>query len=196
MFWQITWFEIRFWLRSWMLWAFIFVIGLLICGFISSDDVVADLGLSSIHRNAPFAIATYYSLVGVFTLLMTAIFVNSAALRDFIYNTHQIIFSTSLHRRDLLLGRFLGAAVISLIPMLGVSLGILLANYMPWANTEHWGAVSWTAHLKGLLLFALPDTFLTAAILFPVAAVWRRDVASFIAAIILFTGRSVTGQLF
>src|SRR5262245_44293977 len=196
MFCQIAWFEIRFWLRSWILWAFIFVISLLICGFISSDDVIADLGLSSIHRNAPFAIATYYSLVGVFTLLMTAIFVNSAALRYFSYNTHQIIFSTPLRRRDLLLGRFLGATVISLIPMLGVSLGVLLAKYMPWSNRELWGVVSWTAHLKAILLFALPDTFLTAATLFAVAAVLRRDVASFIAAIILFTGRSVTGQLF
>ena len=196
MFWQIAWFEIRFWLRSWMLWIFLLVISLLICGFISSDDVMADLSLSGVHRNAPFAIATYYGIAAVFTLLMTAIFINAAALRDFSFNTHQIIFSTPLHRRDLLLGRFFGATAISLIPMLGVSLGILLARYMPWTNAEHWGSASLTAHLKGILLFALPDTFLTAAILFAVAAVWRRDIASFIAAILLFTGRSVTGQLF
>jgi ABC-2 type transport system permease protein len=196
MFWQIAWFEIRFWLRSWMLWIFLFVIALLICGFISSDDAITDLGLSGVDRNAPFAVATYYSITAVFTLLMTAIFINAAALRDFSYNTHQIIFSTPLHRRDLLLGRFFGATVISLIPMLGVSLGILLARYMRWANAEHWGPASVTAHLKPILLFALPNTFLTAAILFAVAAIWRRDIASFIAAILLFTARSVTGQLF
>ena len=137
MLWHIAWFELRSWLRSWMLWIFFLLIGAVICSFVSSDEIVAELGLSNIYRNAPFAIATYYSIMGVFTLLMTAIFVNSAALRDFSYNTHQIIFSLPLRRRDLLLGRFLGATLISLIPMLGVSLGILAARYMPWTDAEH-----------------------------------------------------------
>jgi hypothetical protein len=47
--------------------------------------------------------------------------------------------------------------------MLGVSLGILLAKYIFWADAERWEAVSWTAHSKGILLFALPDTFFAAA---------------------------------
>jgi hypothetical protein len=79
--------------------------------------------------------------------------------------------------------------------MLGVSLGILLGKYLPWADRERWEAVSGTAHLKGILLFALPDTFFTAAIFFAVAVVWRRDIACFIAAILLVIGRAVTAQL-
>ena len=195
MFWHIAWFEIRFWLRSWMLWAFLFVISLLIFGSVSSDEVMVELSLSNIYRNAPFAIASFYAAMGVFALLMTAVFVNFAALRDFSYNTHQMTFSTPVRRRDLLLGRFFGATLISLIPMLGVSLGILLAKYMPWADRERWEAVNWNAHLKSILLFALPDTFFTAAILFAVAVVWRREIACFIAAILLLAGRAVTAQL-
>ena len=91
--------------------------------------------------------------IGVFALLMTAVFVNFAALRDFSYNTHQMMFSTPIRRRDFLFGRFLGATVVSAIPMLGVSFAILLAKYMPWADGERWEAVNWTAHLKGILLF-------------------------------------------
>jgi ABC-2 type transport system permease protein len=192
MLWRIAWFEIRFWLRSWMLWVFLFVIGMLIFGAISSDEVMAELNLSNIYRNAPFAIAWFYAAMGVFALLMTAVFVNFAALRDFSYNTHQMMFSTPIRRRDFLLGRFLGATLVSAVPMLGVSLGILLAKYMPWADRERWEAVSWTAHLKGILLFALPDTFFTAAVLFAAAVVWRRDIASFIAGILLLAGRAVT----
>ena len=195
MLWHIAWFEIRFWLRAWMLWAFLFVISLLIFGSVSSDEVMVELSLSNIYRNAPFAIAFWYAAMGVFALLMIAAFVNFAALRDFSYNTQQMMFSTPVGRRDLLLGRFFGATLISLIPMLGVSLGILLAKYMPWADRERWEAVIWTAHLKSILLFALPDTFFTAAILFAVAVIWRREIASFIAAILLLAGRAVTAQL-
>jgi ABC-2 type transport system permease protein len=196
MFRPIAWFEIRFWLRSWMLWIFLFIIGLLICGAIGSDDLMADFNLSNTYRNAPFAIAFHYSGMGVFTLLMTTVFVNFAALRDFSYNTNQIVFSTPVRRRDLLLGRFFGATLISVIPMLGVSLGILLAKYMPWVDREQWEAVSWTAHLKGILLFALPDTFVTAAICFAVAVAWRREIASFIAVILLVAARALTLGLF
>jgi ABC-2 type transport system permease protein len=195
MLWHIAWFEIRFWLRCWMLWIFLFVVGLLIFGAISSDEVMAELNLSNIYRNAPFAIASFYAAMGVFALLMTAVFVNFAALRDFSCNTHQMMFSTPVRRRDFLLGRFLGATLVSAIPMLGVSLGILLAKYMPWADRERWEAVIWTAHLKGILLFALPDTFFTAAILFAAAVVWRRDIAPFVAAILLLAGRAVTLSL-
>ena len=192
MLWRIAWFEIRFWLRSWMLWIFLFVVGLLIFGAIGSDEVMAELNLSNIYRNAPFTIASFYAAIGVFALLMTAVFVNFAALRDFSCDTHQMMFSTPVRRRDFLLGRSLGATLVSAMPMLGVSLGILLAKYMPWADRERWEAVIWTAHLKGILLFALPDTFFTAAILFAAAVVWRRDIAPFVAAILLLAGRAVT----
>src|ERR1700683_1970966 len=192
---RIAWFEIRFWLRSWMLWIFLFVVGLLIFAAIGSDEVMAELNLSNIYRNAPFTIASFYAAMGVFALLMTAVFVNFAALRDFSYNTHQMMFSTPVRRRDFLWGRFLGATLVSAIPMCGVSLGMLLAKYMPWADRERWEAVIWTAHWKGILLFALPDTFFTAAILFAAAVVWRRDIAPFVAAILLLAGRAVALSL-
>jgi phage-related holin len=174
-----------------MLWIFLFVVGLLIFAAIGSDEVMAELSLSNIYRNAPFTIASFYAAMGVFALLMTAVFVNFAALRDFSCNTYQIMFSTPIRRRDFLLGRFLGATLVSSIPMLGVSLGILLAKYMPWADRERWEAVIWTAHFKAILLFALPDTFFTAAILFAAAVMWRRDIAPFVAAILLMAGRAV-----
>jgi ABC-2 type transport system permease protein len=192
MFWDIAWFEIRYWLRSWMLWIFLLVVGLVIGGVVSSDQMVAGFSLSNIYRNAPYAITFFYAAVGVLALLMTISFVNFAALRDFRYTTHQMIFSTPVRRRDLLLGRFFGATLISAVPMLGISLGILLAKRMPWVDAERWEAVNWSAHLKGILIFALPDTFLTAAILFAVAVVWRKEIASFVAVILLLTVRAVS----
>src|ERR1017187_3961551 len=196
MFLHIAWFEIRYWLRSWMLWIFTLITAAMFFGAVSSDHITIGEALSNTYRNAPYVIENYYAIVGLFALLMVTAFVNSAAARDFSHNTYQIIFITPLRRRDFLLGRFLGATLVSVIPMLGVSLGILLAKYLPWADAERWEAVSWIAHWKGILLFALPDTFFTAAILFAVAVVWRRDIASFIAAILLFLGRAVSGQLF
>jgi ABC-2 type transport system permease protein len=186
----IAWFEIRFWLRSWLLWTFLFGIGLMT--FLASAYQIGFINnVSATYRNAPFAIENRYALMGVFALLMTTVFVNSAALRDFSYNTHPIIFSTPVRRRDLLLGRFFGATFVALIPMLGVSIGILLAKYTPWTDPSRWMAVDWTAHLQGILLFALPNTFFMASVLFAVAVWSRRESISFIAAFLLFMGFAV-----
>ena len=127
---HIAWFEIRYWLRSWMLWIFTFIIAALIFGAVSTDNVQIGGALSNTFRNAPYVIENYYAIVGLLTLLMVTAFVNSAAARDFSHNTYQIIFSTPIRRHDFLLGRFLGATLASVIPMLGVS-----ALGSCWRNT-------------------------------------------------------------
>lgn len=192
MFLKIAWFEIRYWLRSWMLWGFLLVVSVLICGVLSFNETLVEFGLSNIYRNAPFTIASLYVSMSIFSVLTTIAFVNFAALRDFSYNSHQIIFSTPVRRRDLLLGRFLGATLVSVIPMLGVSVGVLLAKHLPFTDNNYWTTVNWTAHFNSILIFVLPNTFFTAAIFFAVAVTWRREIACFIAAIFLVMGRAAT----
>ena len=191
MFLHIAWFEIRYWLRSWMLWIFTVIIAALIFGAVSSDHVTVGEQLGNAYKNAPYVIENYYSLIGLLTLLMVTAFVNSAAARDFSHNTYQIIFTTPLPRRDFLLGRFFGATLVSVIPMLGVSVGILLAKYMPWVEPQRWEQVIWSAHLKGIFVFAVPNAFFMAAILFTIAVLARNEIVSFVGALVLLTGYGV-----
>ena len=195
MFLHIAWFEIRYWLRSWMLWIFTLIIAALFFGAVSSDHVTIGEALSNTYRNAPFVIENYYAMVGLLALLMVTAFVNSAAARDFSHNTYQIIFTTPLRRRDFLLGRFFGATLVSVIPMLGVSIGILLARYMPWVEPERFERVIWSAHLKGILVFAVPNAFFMAAILFTIAVLARNEIVSFVGALLLLTGYGVSAAL-
>jgi ABC-2 type transport system permease protein len=188
-------FEVRYWLKSWMLWIFLLIIGALVFGAASTDHITLGESLSNTFRNSPYNVQTYYSFIGLFTMIMAAAFINSAAARDFSFNTYQIIFSTPLKRSDFLLGRFLGAAFVSMIPMLGVSLGFLLAKYMPWVEPERWGPVVWNAHLNGIFLFALPNAFTIAAILFAVAVLGRNEIISFVASLVLLAGYGVSDYL-
>src|SRR5215467_4293925 len=188
-------FEVRYWLKSWMLWIFLLIIGALVFGAASTDNITLGDALSNTFRNSPFNVQTYYSFIGLFTMIMAAAFINSAAARDFTFNTYQIIFSTPLKRSDFLLGRFLGAAFVSMIPMLGVSLGFLLAKYMPWVEPERWGPVVWKAHLDSLFLFAIPNAFIIAAILFAVAVLGRSEIVSFVASLVLLAGYGVSDYL-
>ncbi len=188
-------FELRFWLRGWMVWIFLLVIGAMIFGATSSDMVQVGGALGNTRRNAPFVIQNFYAITSVLTLLMTTAFMNSAAICDFQYNTSQIIFSLPVKKSGYLLGRFLGASVPAMIPALGVTAGVLLARYMPWVDAQRFGGVYWDAHSKGVLLFAVPNTLFVAAILFAVAARFRSTTISFIAALLLLVGFGVTEAL-
>jgi len=188
-------FEIRYWLRSWMLWIFTLVIAAAVLGAVSSDHVTVGESIGNTMRNAPFAIQNFYAVVSLLTLLMAAAFANGAAVRDFTCNTHQIIFSTPLRKSVFLARRFLGAMVISVIPMLGVSIGVLLAKYMPWVDADRFGPVYASAHVQSLLVFAIPNAFFMAAVLFAVAVLTRSEIVPFAAALALLTGDVVADNL-
>ena len=185
---QIAWFEIRFWLRSWMLWIFFLSVSLLVFLASNADQISLGSSISNTYRNAPFVIENRYAFLCLFGLLMSTAFVNFAALRDFQHHTFPIIFSTPMHRRDFLLGRFFGTTLVAVIPMLGVSVGILAAKYMPWTDPTRWEAIHWAAHANGILVFALPNTIFVVSILFAVAVLARSEAMSFIAAFVLFLG--------
>ena len=188
-------FEIRYWLRSWMLWIFLLIMTALFFFATATDYVTLGEALSNTYRNSPYNIENFYSFSAFFMMLMAVAFVNSAAARDFSYNTYQIVFSAPLKKFDFLLGRFLGAVLVSTIPMLGVSIGILLAKHMPWIEPDRWEPVVWKAHLDGILVLALPNAFIMAAILFAVAVLARNEIVSFIAALLFLAGYGVSDAL-
>ena len=188
-------FELRFWLRGMMLWVFFFIIGTLVFAATSTDKVTLGSSLENTFRNAPFVVQNFYSIMGVFTLMMTTAFVNSAASREFAYNTHQLLFTAPIRKRDYLLGRFLGSAAVAVIPFLGISAGILLSAVMPWNDAERWGPVVAAAHWKSILVFAIPNTLFCGAIVFTIAILTRSTATSFIGSLLLLTGYGVSEVL-
>ena len=189
------WFEIRYWLRSIMLWVFTAIVALLVLVAISSDQVQVGGSIGNTFRNAPFIVEQFYSIFWFITLLMVTAFANSAAAREFAYNMNQIVFTKPIRKMDFLLGRFLGAVVISTIPMLGISLGALGAKFMPWADADRFGPVVWSAHGLGIVVFALPNTLFIAAIMFTIAALTRSTVVSFLGGLLLLVANIVAGVL-
>jgi len=188
-------FEVKFWLRGWMVWIFFLIVGLLFFGAVSSDQVTVGNSLGNTYKNAPWVIENFYAVCSLLTLLMTTAFVNAAASREFACNMNQIVFATPLKKFDYLAGRFLGSALVAVIPLLGVSAGILAGKFMPWVDAERWGPVVWAAHWKAILVFAIPNTLFISAIIFAIAVLTRSTVVSFIGGLGLLVGYGVAQTL-
>jgi len=178
-------FEWKYWLRTPMLWIFLLVNTLLIFGAVSSEQITIGGGVGNIHKNAPLVVQQYYMVMSLFGLLMTTAFMTAAANRDFSSGMYQFVFTSPIKKRDYFFGKFLGAASIAVIPLLGVSLGALLGPLMPWITPERYGEVVWAGHWQGILAFALPNTLITAVLVYGLAILFRSNLVSFIGAMLI-----------
>jgi ABC-type transport system involved in multi-copper enzyme maturation permease subunit len=185
-------FELRYWLRGFMVYVFTLILGALVFAATLSDNIQLGGALENSFRNAPYNVQNFYAIMGILSSLMVAAFVNSAATRDFQYDTDQLLFTKPLSKLGFLLGRFLGSTLVAVIPLLGISLGILLATVWPWNEPERFGPTVWSAHLWGILCFAIPNTLLIGAIVFAIAVFTRSTVASFIGILLLIVGYAVS----
>ncbi|MFO0976913.1 MAG: M1 family aminopeptidase [Planctomycetaceae bacterium] len=188
-------FELSYWFRGFMLYVFVLINALLICAATYSDNVRIGNSLENTHRNAPHVIQTFYATMGLICCLMTTAFVNSAATRDFAYQTSGLIYCKPINRLSYLMGRFWGSAIVSALPLLGVSIGVILAGWMPGNDPDRWGRISWSAHLWGFLVFGLPNTIFLAALIFALATWFRSTVVSFLGVIMLLVGYSIAANL-
>lgn len=183
--WKFIKHEFTYWFRSPMLWIFILIVSLLVFGAVSSDQITIGGGVGSVYKNAPHVVQSYYATMSLICLLMTTAFMNATATRDFSTGMDQFIFSSPIKKSDYFFGKFIGALLISIIPLLGVSIGALLGPLMPWVLPERYGPIIWNGHLQGILAFAIPNTIIAGALLYSLAVVFRSNIVSFVGAMLI-----------
>ena len=177
-----------------MVWIFLAVMTFLLASVLMTDDpLLNDLFYGHAFRNSPFVIMRLYGMTAVFGCLMVAAFVNSAATRDITCDTYQLIFTKPISKRGYLLARFLGATIVSLIPMLGASLSVVISHAL--SSGEQWGPASLSSHLWSVLVIAIPNTFFVAAVVFSIAVWTRSALASFVGILAMIVGLSIASGL-
>lgn len=187
-------FEIAFWLKAMMVWIFLAVMTFLLASVLMTDEpLLNDVLYGHAFRNSPFVVMRLYGMTAVFGCLMVAAFVNSAATRDFACDTWQLIYTKPITKHGYLLGRFVAATLVSLIPMLGASLAVFISH--AFSSGEQWGPTNWSAHLWSVLVIAIPNTLFVAAVVFAIAVWTRSTLASFVGILALMIGLSIAGGL-
>ena len=192
-------FEVKNWLRAPMPWIFLFLFGLLTFSATVSDQVQIGGSYGNVWKNAPYVAQNWYAVFSILALLLVTAFFNNAALRDIENNTAQIVFSSPINKAGYYFGHFAGALLISLIPMLGISLGMwagVVANGLfDWLDPERFGPFEIMGHLNAYLVIVIPNMIFVGGILYTVAILTRSTLFSFIAGIVLLVGYIIAGNL-
>ena len=188
-------FELAHWLRGKMVYGFFLAVALFVCSIAANDNVQLAQSMENVNFNAPFRIQSYYAELTLLCGLIVTAFVCASAIRDFRFDTAEVMFAKPIDKNSYLGGRFLGAVICAALPLLAVSLGVFVACRLPGIDLDRVGVETWEAHLWGILLFALPNTLLIAALMFSVSLWLRSTVAAFVTLLVLLVGYLIAAQL-
>ncbi|MCB0768859.1 MAG: hypothetical protein KDC00_00450 [Flavobacteriales bacterium] len=188
-------FEVRYWLRQPMVYIFFLLLGFMCSAAVAVDNIRIGGSIGSVYRNAPEVIYNFHGIMSFLALLMVTAFVNGTAIRDFQHNTAQITFSTPITKAQYLIGKFLGSTVVAVIPLLGISIGIIVGSWWPTIDPERLGPTLLAPHLSALFMITLPNVLFISAVIFAVGILARSTVASFISAIVLMVGYLISQSL-
>jgi ABC-2 type transport system permease protein len=136
--------------------------------------------------NAPIITAAVTIIASMVALLVAAGVAGDAATRDAESRMDVLLFTTPLRKSSYLGGRFLGAFAVTALLLLAVPLGLLLATWMPGIDARLLGPFQPRGYLAAYLLFAVPNAFVATAVLFSLAVLSRRALASYAGAAMLF----------
>lgn len=192
-------FELRSWLKAPLPWIFLFLFALMTFFATVTDNLQIGGSFGNINKNAPFVIQNWYAVFSILSLLLLTAFMNTAAIRDFENKTAQIVFSSPINKAGYYFGHFFGALLFSLIPMLGVSLGMWLGvgvnSLTGWVEAERFGPFEIQGHIDAFTSIVIPNAIFGGGIIFTIAALTRSTLYSFISAMALLVAYIVSGNV-
>jgi ABC-2 type transport system permease protein len=199
MFKEILFLELRSALRQPMIYIFFFLLALMVFGAISSDNIVIGESIGTVHKNSPHSITMFTLILSMFCLLVAAAFFNNAALRDHTHQFNEILFSTTISKSSYFFGRFVGAWILSTLPLLGIYFGAIVASIIApavgWLEPDRIGPIPFSAFVNTYLIFVLPNMLFAGSIIFALATKWKNTIVSFMGALGLIMIYIMSGTL-
>ncbi|HKK38144.1 MAG TPA: hypothetical protein VJ949_01870, partial [Cryomorphaceae bacterium] len=191
--------ELRSAFKSPMVYVFFFLNALLAFGAVASDNIQIGGAVGNVYKNSPHTLTNFVLILGTFGLIEAAAFFNNAALRDHSNRFNEIMFSLPIKKGGYFWGRFLGALILSTIPLLGVFfgawVGALIGPAAGWLDASRIGPFYFETLVNNYFLFILPNMFIAGSIIFFLAHRFKSTIISFVGAMALIVGWIASGTL-
>jgi ABC-type transport system involved in multi-copper enzyme maturation permease subunit len=188
-------FELRYQLRSPLLWLVALVFGLLAFGATSSDGVQVGSAIGNVNRNAPTVIANLFGAFSLVGLFLIVLFIANGLLRDHEFGTAELFFATPMRKADYLFGRFAAGLLACMVIFVGVAIGMIVGQFMPWVDPKRLGPFSLDPFLWSFAVVVLPNLLFGGALLALLAAVTRSLLMIYVGVLAFFVLWIVAGNL-
>jgi ABC-2 type transport system permease protein len=171
------------------------LLAMAVLGFWNTTQMYADAARSGgFLFNGTFVIAAAAVIGSLMALVPTAAVAADAATRDAKTGMQALVFTTPVGKTPYLAGRFLAAFAWSAVLALAPVLGALVTAFAPSIEPQLLGPFRMASYATAYLFFALPNAFIATAVVFSLAVLSRRDLASYAGSFLLFLAALVSGQ--
>ena len=192
---RIAAFEFRYQFRQPLFWIASFLYFLMTFFAVTSDKVTIGGAIGAVHRNAPYVILQLMGTFSIIGAFFTTAFVSNSVHRDFEQQTDALFFSLPIKKTDYLLGRFSGSFVLAFLGFVAIALGIMIGCLMPWLEPERVGPFMLSPYVYTMLVFILPNVFITGAIFFSIATLTRNLLYTY-SGVVAFLAGLITSSVF
>ncbi|MCA6471358.1 MAG: hypothetical protein IM591_13325, partial [Chitinophagaceae bacterium] len=187
MFWSVFSFEIRYRLQRPATYIYFLVFLLITMLIIASGGTAAS---EKVYHNSPAMIGSFFTLLGIFSVLISSAIMGVPLYRDLEHNTKEYLLSTPIGRSAYFWGRFWGSFVILLLVCTGAIVGYIggtiLGPIVDWSEPERFGPNLLVNYLWPYLTLFIPSLFFTACIFYGLVAWLRNNRVLYTASILLF----------
>ncbi|MCJ8274016.1 MAG: ABC transporter permease, partial [Psychrosphaera sp.] len=164
----------------------VFLLGLLACGFFGGFLILNQSVDSAILVAGPFNITSIICTMALMIMpFLVSAFTGNAIVRDRNAGITELVFSTPIKKWHYLLSRWLGLVVMSCLVFMAGALGILVGLLL--SETATLGILYTTrVILWPVLVLILPGIVLLSSTLFAVGLFFKKNIAVYVAASVLF----------
>ncbi|MES2176916.1 MAG: M1 family aminopeptidase [Gemmatimonadota bacterium] len=152
-------------------------------------------GPTGANLNSPFVVMQSVGLLSLLMIFVLTVFCTNAVSRDAESGMQEIVFATPVGKLRYLTARFAGALLASLATFSACIVGLFVSPMVARMDPARVGATIPVAYLWALLVMAVPNILVAAAVIFAVAILSRSVLASYVGSVFLYMLYMVVGMM-
>ncbi|WP_298545867.1 M1 family aminopeptidase [uncultured Aquimarina sp.] len=199
MFKHIFLYELKYWIKKPVLYVYLFVFSGLAFIAIAGTGGLFDPPLATKATrliNSPFEINYLLQYFNKLLLFLLPAIIGATVYKDFKGNTHSVLYSFPIKKKDYILGKFLSSFTLVFGIAITITAVMILTEHLPGLDHNKMGDFRLVGYLQAFLLYTIPNLFFYGAIVFAVVVYFRNIYAGFVVILVLFLLQNITQNLF
>jgi ABC-2 type transport system permease protein len=167
----------------------------LISFLFAATDAVEMFSGGQIKQNATSVIADITTMLSMISIFVISAIMGVSIVRDFEHRTEALFFTAPISKGNYLFGRFFGSMLVLFLVLTAIPLATMLAQYMPWRDTDKLLPFRASTSWNPFFVFVLPNAFFLGSLFFMTGALSRRMIVVFTQGMVVVLAFLFSAQL-
>lgn len=168
---------------TWITLGIMFLLGVLI---ISTDAFSVSISGERLKANGGIQVAGLASAASLFSIFFGSVFVVSGFMRDSVHKMLELVHSTPVKTRDLVLARMTGIYVATLLALMSLMIGAFAGQFAPWMDKDNLAPINAWFFIQPTLVFLALNALIVSSMFTAIAATTRSRALVYVSAVALF----------